>query len=126
MISGVAGSLLGEATVLGSPWLVAWFGLFAAINAVYVPLVEEPGLARRYGHEYRVYRDHVPALACPRLSPFDRAGRHPESVGNSVGRRPGRSGSDSQPRSKVSFRPAMARAGIEPATPRFSAVCSTD
>jgi protein-S-isoprenylcysteine O-methyltransferase Ste14 len=76
MISGVAGTLLAEATLLGSPWLVAWFGLFVAINAVYVPLVEEPGLARRFGHEYRVYRDHVPRWI-PRLGPFDRAG-HPE------------------------------------------------
>jgi protein-S-isoprenylcysteine O-methyltransferase Ste14 len=60
MISGVAAILLGEAALLASVRLVAWFAIFVAVNAVYIPLVEEPGLVRRFGEDYRVYGEHVP------------------------------------------------------------------
>jgi protein-S-isoprenylcysteine O-methyltransferase Ste14 len=60
MISAVAAVLLGEALVLGSLPLVAWFAGFTAVNALYLPLVEEPGLVRRFGREYEDYRDRVP------------------------------------------------------------------
>jgi len=60
MISGVGAVLLGEAVLLGSPALFAWFAAFAAVNAVYMPLVEEPGLRRRFGEEYDRYRAEVP------------------------------------------------------------------
>ena len=43
MISGVLFLLLGEAALLGSWPLLAWFAAVAAVNAVYLPLVEEPG-----------------------------------------------------------------------------------
>ena len=44
MISGVLCVLLGEALLFGSTAVLAWFAFVFAINAVYFPLVEEPGL----------------------------------------------------------------------------------
>jgi protein-S-isoprenylcysteine O-methyltransferase Ste14 len=69
MISAVLGVLLGEAILLGSLPLVAWFAVFFAINAVYMPLAEEPGLERRFGADYREYRCNVPRWL-PRLRPW--------------------------------------------------------
>ena len=66
MISGVLFLLLGEAVLLGSWPLVAWFAAVAAVNAVYLPLVEEPGLVSRYGADYERYREAVPRWV-PRL-----------------------------------------------------------
>ncbi len=60
MISGVLFLLLGEAVLLGSIPVLAWFGLVGAVNAIYLPLVEEPGLVRRYGVEYERYKASVP------------------------------------------------------------------
>jgi protein-S-isoprenylcysteine O-methyltransferase Ste14 len=68
MISGVAAILVGEAAVLGSPWLLLWFAVFVAINAVYFPLIEEPGLERRFGDEYIAYKRDVPRWI-PRARP---------------------------------------------------------
>ena len=69
MISGVLFLLLGEAALLGSWPLLGWFAAVAAVNAVYLPLVEEPGLVRRHGTEYERYREHVPRWL-PRLRPW--------------------------------------------------------
>jgi protein-S-isoprenylcysteine O-methyltransferase Ste14 len=69
MISGVLFLLLGEAVLLGSGPLLAWFGVVAAVNAIYMPLVEEPGLVRRYGAEYERYRAAVPRWL-PRRRPW--------------------------------------------------------
>jgi protein-S-isoprenylcysteine O-methyltransferase Ste14 len=60
MISGVLFLLLGEAALLGSVPLFVWFALVGVVNAIYMPIVEEPGLVRRYGEEYERYRAHVP------------------------------------------------------------------
>jgi protein-S-isoprenylcysteine O-methyltransferase Ste14 len=60
MISGVLLVLLGEALAFFSPELLAWAAVFFAINATYIPLIEEPVLARRFGEDYREYRRHVP------------------------------------------------------------------
>ena len=70
MIGGVLFCLLGEAALLGSWPLLVWFGLAATVNAIYMPLVEEPGLVRRYGGEYERYRDAVPRWI-PRLRPWE-------------------------------------------------------
>jgi protein-S-isoprenylcysteine O-methyltransferase Ste14 len=70
MISGVMSILLGEAALLGSLPLLIWSGAFFAMNAVYLPLVEEPGLIRRFGADYERYRAHV-ARWVPRLRPWD-------------------------------------------------------
>jgi protein-S-isoprenylcysteine O-methyltransferase Ste14 len=66
MISGVLCVLLGEALVFGSLALLAWWAVVFAINAVYFPLVEEPGLRRRFGADYEAYRTSVPRWL-PRL-----------------------------------------------------------
>jgi len=66
MISGVALVLLGEVVLLGLPWLVCWWAVFVFGNLVYIRLVEEPGLVRRFGGEYERYRAHVPRWI-PRL-----------------------------------------------------------
>lgn len=73
MISGVLCVLLGEAALFGSTPLVLWFGVVLGVNAVYMPLVEEPGLARRFGADYESYRAHVPRWL-PRLTPWSGAG----------------------------------------------------
>ena len=69
MISGVLLILLGEALVLRSPPHFLWAFTFFAINAVYIPVLEEPGLTRRFGESYREYCRHVPRLL-PRLKPW--------------------------------------------------------
>lgn len=69
MISGVALVLLGEALVTGSLVLLGWFGFFVLVNAIYMPLFEEPGLVKRFGDEYRNYAKHVPRWI-PRRTPW--------------------------------------------------------
>jgi protein-S-isoprenylcysteine O-methyltransferase Ste14 len=69
MISGVLCVLLGEAAVLRSLPHLVWAAAFALLNALYIPLAEEPGLERRFGAAYRRYREHVPRLV-PRLRPW--------------------------------------------------------
>ncbi len=69
MISGVLIVLLGEAFVLLSTSHFWWVLTFFAINAVYIPLLEEPFLQSRFGDSYTEYRRHVPRLI-PRLTPW--------------------------------------------------------
>jgi protein-S-isoprenylcysteine O-methyltransferase Ste14 len=69
MISGVVLVLFGEAALLGSRALLVWAGVVLAVNAVYLPLVEERGLRRRFGADYDEYRAHVPRFV-PRLRPW--------------------------------------------------------
>jgi protein-S-isoprenylcysteine O-methyltransferase Ste14 len=70
MISGVLTVLLGEAALFGSVPLLVWFGAAFAVNAVYFPLVEEPGLRKRFGEDYEAYCDNVPRWL-PRLRPWE-------------------------------------------------------
>lgn len=69
MISGVVLLLVGEAMMLRSDAHAAWAVTFAAVNAVYLPLLEEPGLRRRFGAAYDEYASHVPRLI-PRATPW--------------------------------------------------------
>ena len=69
MISGVFFVLLGEAILLGSPPIFVWFLVVSAVNAVYIPFVEEPDLSQRFGEEYLVYKRNVPRWV-PRLRPW--------------------------------------------------------
>jgi protein-S-isoprenylcysteine O-methyltransferase Ste14 len=69
MISGVIFILCGEAALLRSRPHAVWAMLFALINAVYIPLLEEPLLAARFGDSYREYRRHVRRFA-PRVQPW--------------------------------------------------------
>ena len=66
MISGVVFVLLGEALLLLSRPHLEWALIFLLINAVYIPLLEEPLLRERFGDEYPEYCRHVPRLL-PRL-----------------------------------------------------------
>jgi protein-S-isoprenylcysteine O-methyltransferase Ste14 len=70
MISGVLMVLAGEALVLLSRSHLLWALLFFVVNALYIPLVEEPMLARRFGERYNEYCRHVPRLV-PRLRPWE-------------------------------------------------------
>lgn len=69
MISGVLFVLVGEALVLRSWAHGQWALLFLVINLVFIPLVEEPQLERRFGASYEQYRRHVGRLL-PRLRPW--------------------------------------------------------
>ena len=70
MITGVLLVLLGEAALLGSSTLLLWAAGIFAVNVVYLPLVEEPGLRRRFGEEYDSYCAAVPRWV-PRLRPWE-------------------------------------------------------
>lgn len=69
MISGVVFVLFGEALLLLSRPHVTWAITFLVINAIYIPLLEEPQLRERFGAAYDEYCRHVPRLL-PRLRPF--------------------------------------------------------
>ena len=69
MISGVVLVLFGEALLLLSRPHLLWALTFLGINAVYIPLLEEPLLEQRFGADYREYCRNVPRLL-PRLRPW--------------------------------------------------------
>jgi protein-S-isoprenylcysteine O-methyltransferase Ste14 len=60
MISGVFCILLGEALLAASLPLFRWFAFCVALNMVYIPLAEEPGLVKRFGVDYLTYKQNVP------------------------------------------------------------------
>ncbi len=72
MITGVLLMLAAEAMLFRSWALVLWWAVFLVGNALYLPLVEEPGLVKRFGDDYRAYRARVPRWV-PR-----RPGRRPD------------------------------------------------
>jgi len=81
MISGVFLVLLGEAVLAVSLPLLGWSAVFVFVNAVYIPLFEEPGLVMRFGNDYLTYQQNVPRWI-PRLRPWqahctDREARPP-------------------------------------------------
>ena len=69
MISGVTFVLFGEAALLLSRPHAVWAAAFLLINLTYIPLVEEPQLAGRFGEPYRDYCRHVRRFL-PRLRPW--------------------------------------------------------
>lgn len=69
MITGVMLVLLGEAALCASVGILVWLALFATVNAIYIPLSEEPRLARRFGEAYVEYKRNVPRWI-PRLRPW--------------------------------------------------------
>jgi protein-S-isoprenylcysteine O-methyltransferase Ste14 len=60
MITGVGTILAGEALFFRSWGIASALLVFALVNAIYFPLVEEPGLRRRFGAEYEEYCARVP------------------------------------------------------------------
>jgi protein-S-isoprenylcysteine O-methyltransferase Ste14 len=73
MITGVVSVLSGEALVLQSPGLLIWAATFLVFNAIYFPLIEEPGLAKRFGSSYDEYRRNVPRWL-PRVRAWTQVG----------------------------------------------------
>lgn len=69
MISGVLMTLLGESVAFGSIGIFIWFLLFFIVNHIYFICSEEPGLKKRFGQEYLVYKKNVPRWI-PRLQPW--------------------------------------------------------
>jgi protein-S-isoprenylcysteine O-methyltransferase Ste14 len=69
MITGVLLVLFAEALLLQSLPIAVWMMIFFVGNSIYFPVVEEKGLERRFGNQYRDYRDQVPRWI-PRLSPW--------------------------------------------------------
>jgi len=69
MLAGVNLILAAESIALGSPALAAWTALFVVLNTLYFVFSEEPGLEKRFGAEYVVYRQNVPRWI-PRLRPW--------------------------------------------------------
>jgi protein-S-isoprenylcysteine O-methyltransferase Ste14 len=69
MISGVLAILLGESVLAASVPIACWFLIFLIVNAIYISLSEEPGLVKRFGDNYEVYRRNVPRWI-PRLRPW--------------------------------------------------------
>ena len=76
MISSVLLTLLGESIAFGSFGIFIWFLLFFGINHMYFVLSEEPGLVKRFGEEYLVYKRNVPRWI-PTLRPWDGVDRRP-------------------------------------------------
>ncbi len=69
MITAVFLLLLGLASVLRVPGLLAWAILFIIVNLIYIRFVEEVGLEKRFGKDYLAYEKNVPGWL-PRLKPW--------------------------------------------------------
>ena len=69
MIAGVIFMLLAVALLLRSTPHGIWAGIFILANAIYIPLLEEPDLAVRFGSDYDRYCRHVRRFV-PRLTPW--------------------------------------------------------
>jgi protein-S-isoprenylcysteine O-methyltransferase Ste14 len=70
MIGSVALLLIGQALFWVSWAVGVWAGVFIMINHAYFILSEEPGLEKRFGKPYCVYKDNVPRWI-PRLKPWN-------------------------------------------------------
>ncbi len=69
MISGVLFILIGEALILHSLPILIWAGCFFVINTIYFLVSEEPGLEKKFGDDYRLYKKHV-SRWLPRITPY--------------------------------------------------------
>ena len=69
MISGVLALLAAETLMLWSLPILCWLMLALVVNVVYIPFVEERGLAKRFGEPYLTYKENVPRWL-PRLRPW--------------------------------------------------------
>lgn len=69
MITSVIIVLLGEAILFWSGIILAWGLAVFIINHFYFIFSEEPGLAQRFGEDYKIYKKNVPRWL-PRLKPW--------------------------------------------------------
>ena len=72
MISSALFLLAAQALLFSSWALAGWLLVFFLGNALYLPLIEEKGLERRFGEQYLQYKANVPRWI-PRIRPW----RHP-------------------------------------------------
>jgi protein-S-isoprenylcysteine O-methyltransferase Ste14 len=70
MIAGVILIIVAESLVFRSLSLAEWAAAFLLLNAIHFPLIEEPGLERRFGDAYRQYKRHVRRFI-PRVRPWN-------------------------------------------------------
>ena len=69
MITAVLAVLAGEALVFGSAAIAIWAGVFAVVNHVFFLAYEEPAVEKRFGDDYRRYKQNVPRWI-PRRTPW--------------------------------------------------------
>jgi protein-S-isoprenylcysteine O-methyltransferase Ste14 len=70
MHSGVFSVLFGEGLLLRSNTILIFAVLAVLVHLFYIPYSEEPGLERRFGDDYRIYKRNVPRWI-PRLTPWE-------------------------------------------------------
>lgn len=70
MITGVLLMLGAESLLLGSWPVAGWALFFLVITTIYLAVIEEPELERRFGEDYRRYGANVPRWI-PRTSPWE-------------------------------------------------------
>ena len=75
MVLGVLLVLVGETLVFSSIMLLVWSGVFFVGNHIYFIRSEEPGLVKRFGEEYVIYRENVPRWL-PRRTPWTGRSEH--------------------------------------------------
>lgn len=69
MIIGVIIMILSEAFIFSSINLLIYTLAFFIVNLIYIPLVEEKGLEKRFGQDFLIYRKKVRGWI-PRIKPF--------------------------------------------------------
>ncbi len=70
MISGVIMLLIGEGLVFNSGPILLWAGIFFVTSTIYFIYKEEPDLEKRFGDDYRKYKNNVPRWL-PRIKRYD-------------------------------------------------------
>ena len=70
MIASVVVMLGGEALRLGSWPVAGWMLVFFGLSTLFFVRAEEPGLERRFGEDYRLYKANVPRWI-PSLKPWE-------------------------------------------------------
>ncbi len=70
MISAVLALLAAETLMLGSLPILCWLIVALLVNVLYIPLIEERGLAKRFGKPYLTYKKNVPRWL-PRFRPWN-------------------------------------------------------
>jgi protein-S-isoprenylcysteine O-methyltransferase Ste14 len=69
MITGVLFILIGETLFLHSTNILIWTCVFFLVHIFYFAFKEEPDLYKRFGDEYKTYKENVPRWI-PRLRPY--------------------------------------------------------
>ena len=70
MLSGVIILLFSEALFFKSLPFLLYATMFTVLNMIYFPLIEEPGLIKRYGNTYKDYMKNVPRWM-PSANPYN-------------------------------------------------------